>query len=66
MAVTLTGCVITSSELEVIVNGVRVDPEMGFFDRVKWSIKEHQIKDIVQRIQNHKSSLTLILNILQW
>lgn len=66
VAATLVGCVTTYTELEMIIDGVRVDPEMGMFDRIKWAKKEKQVRDIVQRIQNHKSSLTLMLTILQW
>ncbi|KAH0538887.1 hypothetical protein FGG08_004543 [Glutinoglossum americanum] len=65
VVVTLTGCVTTYSELELIIDSVHVDPEMGAFDRIKWAVKEKEILDIVRRIQNHKSSLTLMLTILQ-
>ena len=63
---TLTGCVTTYSELESILDGLNIDSGMGTFDRVVWSLKESSIRGIVQRLQNHKISLTLMLNILQW
>ena len=66
VAATLIGCVTTYSELEVIIDSVRIDSKMGIFDRIKWTNKEKKICDIIQRIQNHKSSLTLMLMILQW
>ena len=63
---TLSGCVITLSELEAIIDGMVIVPKMGFFDSTKWSLKEPEIKSIVQRLQNSKSSLTLMLTILHW
>ncbi|KAH0541711.1 hypothetical protein FGG08_003803 [Glutinoglossum americanum] len=66
LVATLTGCVTTYSELEPIVDSLRIGAsDMGAFDRVKWSVKENEIRDIVQRLQNHKSSLNLMLTILQ-
>lgn len=66
VAATLIGSVTTYSELEAIIDSVRVDPETGTFDRIRWTDKENDIRDIVQRIQNHRTSLTLMLTILQW
>jgi hypothetical protein len=63
---TLTGCVTTYSDLQAIVNKLNVDPNMGTFDKIRWSREESKIAVIVQRLQNHKSSLTLMLTILQW
>ena len=63
---TLTGAVTTYSELEAIIIAIRIDPAMSAFDRLKWSNKENEIRGIVQRMQNHKNSLTLMLSILQW
>jgi hypothetical protein len=37
----------------------------GVFDRVKWIRKEQDIQRLVQRLQNHKASLNLILTIFQ-
>jgi hypothetical protein len=65
-AATLVGCVATYSELEAIIDSVHGGAEMGVVDCIKWTLKETEIRDIIQRIQNHKSSLTLMLSILQW
>ena len=62
---TLTGCVTTYSELEGIIDSVQIDG-MNTFDRVRWSEKETSVQDIVRRMQNQKSSLILMLSILQW
>jgi hypothetical protein len=66
VAATLMGCVTTYDELEAIIDNVHGTTEMGAIDRLKWTLKETEIKDIIQRIQNHKISLTLMLSILQW
>jgi hypothetical protein len=62
----LTGCVTTFSDLQRIMNDLNMDPEMGIFDQLKWVRYEKSIKSVVQRLQNQKLSLTLMLNIIQW
>ena len=64
--VTLSGCVATYSELEAAVDSLNISIDMGIFDRAVWTLKEPGLVAIVQRLQNHKSSLTLMLTILQW
>lgn len=61
---TLTACVTTYSDLERVV-GRCVDEE-GKFKRIKWLFNESDIAEVLQRLQGHKSSLTLMLTILQW
>ncbi|RYP69675.1 hypothetical protein DL771_005954 [Monosporascus sp. 5C6A] len=61
----LTGCVSTFSDLQANLDGLDIDPDMGVFDRIKWMRQESSLKEIVQRLQHHKSSLILILTILQ-
>jgi len=63
----LTGCVATFSELEQLINQLKAqDPihEFGLVDRVKWATKQSSIAAIMSRLQAHKSSLSLILDIL--
>ncbi len=64
--VTLTECVTTFSELEDALGTSRNDGEMGTLDRVRWAMKESKISDIQGRLQSNKSSLNLMLTILQW
>lgn len=66
---TLTGCVAAYSDLTAVVDEVMpaTDSEgWGLFDRLKWVKEEAKIGVIVQRLQHHKNSLTLMLTILQW
>ncbi|KAH0425952.1 hypothetical protein CcaCcLH18_10656 [Colletotrichum camelliae] len=62
---TLTGCVTTYSDLQFIVDGLKIDEHMGLVDRAKWMMQESSIGVLVGRLQNHKASLTLMLGILQ-
>ena len=63
---TLTGCVTTYDELEVFIDELKIVPsDMGVLDRFKWARKEKDVANIVQRLQTHKSSLNLMLTILQ-
>lgn len=62
--VTLTGCVCTFSELEKEVNGLGL--ATGIRNRLKWALAESTISQLVQRLQNHKASLNLMLTILTW
>ncbi len=59
----ISGCVLTFSELEKLLDELETG-EMDILDRVKWTRKEAAIAGLIQRLQNHKASLSLILNIL--
>lgn len=64
--VTLAECVITFSELEDVLEIARIETDFKLFDRVKWAMKESKVSDIQVRLQSNKTSLTLMLTILQW
>lgn len=59
----ITGCVLTFSELEKLLDNLRVDG-MGMLNRTQWARKEKPIKELVQRLQNHKGSLSIALHVL--
>ncbi|KAG6999613.1 hypothetical protein G7Y79_00033g068010 [Physcia stellaris] len=59
----LSGCVMTFSELEKILDGLETG-DLGVYDCIKWAQKESDIGAILQRLQSHKASLSLMLNIL--
>lgn len=63
---TLTGCVTTYSDIQLVLTGLNISEDMGTFDRIKWMRQEERLNTLVQRLQSHKSSLTLMLTILQW
>ncbi|RYP63018.1 hypothetical protein DL771_009473 [Monosporascus sp. 5C6A] len=69
LATAVTGCVLTKDELETLVDDLGLaysgSGVTGVFDRAKWIRKEDEIRSLLQRLQNHKSSLNLILTIFQ-
>lgn len=66
----LTGSVLTFSELQLAVDGLTgsqgATSSMGMRGRVKWLFAEASITQLIQRLRDHKSSLTLILTLLTW
>ena len=59
---TLTGCVSTISELEVLLDELKSGP-MNILDRLKWAKKAPVMNEMVKRLQSHKLSLSLMLAI---
>lgn len=59
----VSGCVLTFSELEKLLDEFKTGG-LDVLDRLKWARKEPAIMGLVQRLQNHKASLSLVLNIL--
>ncbi|KAI1366498.1 hypothetical protein F5Y08DRAFT_133729 [Xylaria arbuscula] len=62
---TLTGCVTTYSDIQFILTALNISEDMTSFDRIRWMRQEDQLNTLVQRLQSHKSSLTLMLTIIQ-
>lgn len=63
---TLTGCVVTYSELDAVLKSLNAETGMRAWDRGMWYLKKDKVTEIVQRLQNHKATLGLMLNIIQW
>ena len=75
LVITLTGCVCTFSELDKELEclrtegdeaGNRDDPQFSTWDRVKWAAKEQSLLRMLENLQMHKNSLTLLLSIYTW
>jgi hypothetical protein len=60
---TLTACVTTYSDVERLVNKCVSD---GVVYRIMWIYYEHEVSELLQKIQAHKMSLVLMLSVLQW
>ncbi|KAA8913147.1 hypothetical protein FN846DRAFT_183551 [Sphaerosporella brunnea] len=62
---TLTGCVCAFSELEECLASVTISQRRGLtlWDRAKWAAKEGDIQRLLQNLEQHKSSLSLMLTI---
>lgn len=68
LIVTLTQAVLTFSDLETAVAPF-LTPRGGnvpLRTRLKWTRAESQCTKIVERLQRHKASISVMLNILQW
>lgn len=68
LVVTLTESVLTFSELEAIITPLAVPNEELFplRARLKWTRVERNCSKMVEKLQRHKASISLMLNILQW
>ncbi|PVI06946.1 hypothetical protein DM02DRAFT_649288 [Periconia macrospinosa] len=67
LIVILTESVLTFSELEAIVSPLAASPGKKFslINRLKWTRAEGNCLKMVERLQRHKASISLMLNILQ-
>jgi hypothetical protein len=54
------------SDLEVLLRTLRSDGSIGVLDMIGWVHKTEVVKEHLLKLQMHKSSLALILNILTW
>lgn len=65
LSLTLASCVITFSRLEKVMDRLLPRNQAAFstFDRLKWSLAEDNVTQLVTRLQQHKASLTLLLTI---
>jgi len=72
LVATLTEAVLTFSELEAMVSSatkmvpLAESPEVSMLDRIKWAWKEDAVSAVIVRMERHKSSISLMLNIVQW
>lgn len=62
----LSASVATFTELDEFVNRLVTDQKMDLLDRLRWVSKEKQLAELLNKLQAHKSSLTLMLTILTW
>lgn len=68
LIVTLTDAVLNYSELEALLPslGVTSGSQPSKKSRLRWVMKQTTIQGSLEKLQRNKSSLSLILNILQW
>lgn len=63
--VVLGSCVLTFSDLETMVESFDTDQKLGIMDRVRWITKTSDVADMTNKVQSHKTSFMLMLQILQ-
>jgi hypothetical protein len=68
LVITLTESVITFSDLEALVSPFVTDSviDTSAWKRLKWAWKEEKVSLSIQRLESHKSSIIMMLSILQW
>jgi hypothetical protein len=66
LVATLTEAVLTFSELEALLTPLGAWSEISMLERMQWAWKEDTISRIMLRLDRHKSSLSLMLTIVQW
>ena len=66
LVATLTESVLTFSELEDLLAPFVGGFGIAIMDRAKWIRREEAVLRLMQRLQRHKNSLSLMLNIVQW
>ncbi|KAF4624776.1 hypothetical protein G7Y89_g13393 [Cudoniella acicularis] len=64
IVITLSACVTTFSDLDVFVETLGADANMGLLDRLRWATKTSTIQEHMQKLEVHKSTLTLMMTIL--
>lgn len=62
----LTDLVLAFSELDAVARSVSQESGATFNGRWMWHWKEDEVSKIAARLESHKSSLSLMLNIAQW
>ncbi|KAH6617406.1 hypothetical protein F5144DRAFT_392021 [Chaetomium tenue] len=69
LVTTLTGCVLVFSELEKHIDGFEVaksgSKQRIIWERVSWARKEKDIEKLMDDLHQHKTSLSLMLTIMQ-
>lgn len=70
LVTTLAGCVLIFSELEKHIDDL-VGAESGskpriLWERISWTRKEERIGKLMDDLHRHKTSLNLMLTIIQW
>jgi hypothetical protein len=66
IVITLSACVTTFSDLDVFVETLGTDAKMGLLDRLRWATKTSTIQEHMQKLEVHKTTLTLMMTILTW
>jgi len=66
IAIIISACVTTFSDIDVFVETLGIDTNMGLLDRLRWATKTLTIKEHMQKLEVHKSTLTLMMTILTW
>jgi Fungal N-terminal domain of STAND proteins len=63
---TLAACVMTFSDIHGCLKSIDSDEQLDLLDSVRWAGKTKEMAGFLRALEAHKSSLSLIVNILTW
>ena len=66
LVVTLSNCVLTMSELDKLLDSLKINEAFTTRSRLRWMREEHNIVELLARMQASKISLNLMLTTLTW
>jgi hypothetical protein len=66
LLVTLSEAVLTFGELDALVNPFAKSSKFSRWSRIRWIQNSGNVSRAIERLQSHKNSILLMLNILQW
>jgi hypothetical protein len=66
LVATLTGCVCVFNNLEQVLDGLNIGGQVCLWDSAMWAWKDQDLTRILGDLQKHKSSLNLMLTIINW
>ncbi|KAN0106677.1 hypothetical protein V8E51_009553 [Hyaloscypha variabilis] len=61
---TLAACVMTFSDIHGCLKSIESDEQLDFLDSIRWARKKEEMSGFLRSLEAHKSSLSLIINIL--
>jgi hypothetical protein len=63
---TLAACVMTFSDIHGCLKSIESDEQLDLLDGIRWLRKRKEVAGFLRALEAHKSSLSLIINILTW
>lgn len=63
LSLTLSSCIITFSQLEKIIDKLKLSGKMDTVTRLKWTWYEGSVTQLMDRLQKHKLTLNLLVTI---
>jgi Fungal N-terminal domain of STAND proteins len=63
---TLAACVMTFSDIHGCLKSIESDEQLALLDSVRWVTKREEMAGFLRALEAHKSSLSLVINILTW
>ena len=66
LVVTLSNCVLTMSELDKLLDSLKINQAFTARSRLRWMREEQNIVELLARLQASKISLNLMMTTLTW